>query len=110
MKNIKHVQVQWKAAHLDEARDISALLISKRLVACCSIIPLVESWFEWDGELQQESEVKVEMKTVDMHLPKIQKIIVKNHTYDLPEIIAFDIVDGFENYLGWIEGSVKATV
>ncbi len=108
MEKMKFIQVQWTAAHLDEAREISGLLLSNKLVACCSIIPLVESWFEWQGEIQQESEVKVLMKTVANHFQKIEKVIRKNHSYEVPEIIAFEVIDGMDKYLSWIEKTVQS--
>lgn len=106
----KFIQVQWTAAHLDEAREITALLISRELIASSSIIPLVESWFEWKGELQQESEVKVFMKTLEIHYPRIEKLIVKHHTYKVPEIIVLEIIQGYDKYLDWIEKSIRAKV
>ena len=105
---VKFIQVQWTASHLDEAREIASILISKKLIACASVIPLVESWFEWDGDLRQESEVKVLMKTIDIHFPKIEKLVVKHHSYEVPEVIAFEIAHGHDKYLKWIKSSVKA--
>lgn len=104
---VNFIYVQWTAAHLDEAREISAKLLEKELIACSSIVPLVESWFEWKGELQQESEVKVVMKTIEPHYPAIEKLIVKMHTYEVPEVCSFAVLDGYDKYLGWIEKAVK---
>lgn len=96
------IQIQWTAAHLDEAREISQALVLKGWVACASIFPLVESWFIWEGELEQASEVKVLLKTVENYYSKIESYIKKNHSYQVPEIIMFYIDQGYEPYLKWM--------
>ena len=101
------IQIQWTAAHLDEAREISQALILKGLVACSSVFPLVESWYVWEGELEQSSEVKVLLKTIDKHYLQIEKFIKKNHSYDVPEILVFQIEKGNEPYLAWISKMTK---
>lgn len=101
------IQVQWTAAHLDEAREIVGHLLSRHLIACASIFPLMESWFEWEKELQQENEVKVFMKAKGEAYPKIEKIICKHHSYEVPEILVFEIINGYAPYLQWIEEVAK---
>jgi len=103
----KYIQIQWTAAHLDEAREISQALVCKGLVACVSIFPLVESWYIWEDELEQASEVKVFLKTLEKNYSKIESYIVKNHSYDVPEILSFRIEEGYEVYLKWMKKSIK---
>lgn len=101
------IQIQWKAAHLDEAREIVDGLVRNRLVACSTIIPLVESWYIWDKELQTSSEVKVISNTVEPLFNQAKAFIEKNHSYEVPEIIMVRIASGNRAYLNWIEAQVK---
>ncbi len=103
----RYIQIQWTAAHLDEAREISQRLIEKGLVACASIIPLVESWYVWEGEMQTVSEVKVFLKTTDQNYPKIEECIRQHHSYEVPEILMFYIEKGSSSYLQWIRGCTQ---
>lgn len=103
----EYIQVQWTAAHLDEARDILELLLEKRLISCGSIIPTVESWYVWENEVVSQQEVKVIMKTVGKHYQSLEKLIRKNHSYDVPEILVFSVEDGNDQYLRWVENQVK---
>ena len=101
-----YIQIQWIAASLDEAREILVLLLSKRLICCGSIFPSVESWYVSEEEVVTEQEVKVVMKTMGHHFEKIELLIKKNHTYDIPEILVFAIENGNDQYLKWMHDQV----
>ena len=103
----RYIQIQWTAAHLDEAREISQKLIQQGLVACASIIPLVESWYVWEGEMQTVSEVKVFLKTTLENYSKIEGCIRQYHSYEVPEILMFYIEKGSPAYLRWIGSFTK---
>ena len=32
----------------------------------------------------------------------IERVILDNHSYETPQIVAYDIVDGYDDYLNWI--------
>ena len=101
-----HKLVIFTAATLDEGRDIALSLVEKHLVACASIFPLVESWYLWEGELEQSSEVKIFLKTTEEHINKVIRYIKKKHSYDVPEVIVLPIEEGNEEYLRWIQTQV----
>ena len=103
----RYIQIQWTAAHLDEAREISQKLIEKKLVACASIIPLVESWYIWDEEMQTVSEVKVFLKTTLENYSKVEECIRHHHSYEVPEILMFEIEKGSRAYLEWISAFTR---
>lgn len=102
----KLIQIQWTAVSLDQAREISQALVCKRLVACASIFPLVESWYIWEDKLEQSSEVKVILKTLAKHYSAIEAYITENHTHVVPEILELPILGGYDPYLDWIKSSV----
>ena len=98
----KFIQIQWTAANLDEAREISQALVAKEYIACASIFPLVESWYVWEDEVECAQEVKVLMKTQEKHYEKIEKYIKKKHSYQICEIVSFVVDQGNDKYLRWI--------
>ena len=84
-----------------EAQACAELLLEKHLAACCQINK-IESLYHWKGKVEKSGEYRVEMKTKKELFSKIKECILKNHSYEVPEIIAYDIVEGNEQYLQWI--------
>ena len=54
----------------------------------------------WKDEIVEDQEAMLIIKAIDFH--KVQRAIQEIHSYEVPEIIAFDIDDGSNEYLGWI--------
>lgn len=86
-----------------EGKEIAKRLLEYKLVACVNIIEKVESVFSWDGEICEEKEALMIIKTRKEHFTKINHAIQKLHSYNVPEVIAMPIVQADETYLKWIE-------
>lgn len=86
-----------------EGKEIAKRLLEYKLVACVNIIEKVESVFSWDGEICEEKEALMIIKTRKDHFTKINHAIQKLHSYNVPEVIAMPIVQADETYLKWIE-------
>jgi periplasmic divalent cation tolerance protein len=86
-----------------EAETIADKVLRARLIACANIIPAVQSLFHWKGEISNEQEVVVLMKTQKKHLDELVEWIHTNHSYQVPEIIALPIVGGNTDYLNWVK-------
>jgi periplasmic divalent cation tolerance protein len=90
-----------------EARGIAGILLKKRLVACATITPSVESKFWWKGKVDRARECLVMLKARKGNFKKIENEIARLHRYEVPEIIAVPIVAGSREYLAWIDESAK---
>ena len=84
------------------AKDITKLLIKHKLAACVSMIENVKSVFSWDGEICEEKEILLMIKTRRINYGKVKLVIEDIHPYSVPEIIALPIVDCSEDYLKWL--------
>lgn len=104
---LKYIIVLTTALSKKEAEKISEILLKKKLCACVNIIEGVNSIFWWKGKLDKAKEKLLVIKTKKSFFKKIEKEILKNHSYDVPEIIAISIVAGNKNYLEWIDKSIK---
>lgn len=84
------------------AKEITGVLMKHRLAACVSMVENVKSVFSWDGEICEEKEILMMIKTRRSNYGKIKLVIEDMHTYSVPEIIALPIVDCSEDYLKWL--------
>lgn len=93
------------AGSQQEAEAIATYLVKSQLAACVNIIPL-RSIYTWQGELQQEQEWQLLIKTDLSQFQTLEAKIRELHSYEVPEIIALPIVAGSQPYLDWIFASV----
>ena len=84
------------------ARSIARALLDQKLAACVQISPVV-SHYLWDGALHEEAEQHLSIKAKSADYPAIAASIRSLHTYEVPEILRFDIADGSPDYLSWIK-------
>ena len=84
------------------AKEISKVLMRHKLAACISMVENVRSVFSWEGEVCEEKEILMMIKTRRSNYGKIKLVIEDIHTYNVPEIIALPIVDCSEDYLKWL--------
>lgn len=85
------------------AERIARRLVSERLAACVNRIPGVRSVYRWQGEVRDDVEELLVIKTERARLETLTARIVGLHPYELPEVIALDVVAGHVPYLAWLE-------
>jgi periplasmic divalent cation tolerance protein len=86
-----------------KATRIARHLVEKGLVACVNIVPELRSVYRWKGEVCDEAERLMIMKTRQELFADVQKAVKALHPYEVPEIIALKIDDGWPDYLRWID-------
>lgn len=91
-----------------EAVTIGRALVEARLVACANVLDNVTSIYWWEGQVESDSEVALIAKTraelVDAVVDKIKAL----HSYDVPCVVAWDVVGGNPDYLSWIENETSS--
>jgi len=90
-----------------EAQKIARALLEEKLIACANIISGVDSMFWWQGKIDSSKEVLLVLKSKKNNFNKISIAVKKSHSYQTPEIIALPIINGSEDYLKWINSSLK---
>ncbi len=89
----------------DRAAEIARILVEKKLVACVNIVPEIRSIYSWQGEICDETELLLIMKTRSDIFAELESTVKALHPYEVPEIIALDIRLGLADYLRWIDES-----
>ena len=90
-----------------EAIEISRSLVKEKLIACSNILENMTSVYEWKGEVCEENEVSLIMKTTKEKIKSLKKKIIELHPYECPAILCIPIEDGDENFLNWIKEKVS---
>jgi periplasmic divalent cation tolerance protein len=83
------------------------MALSKRLIACANLIPKLESHYWWQGKIETGAEVLLLLKTTTPKLNALEKLILSEHPYDMPEFIVMPINRGNKRYLDWLAQSVQ---
>ena len=89
-----------------EAKKVSKKIISKRLATCIQI-QKIDTLYAWHGEIQNENEYLLFIKTKSNRFKKLESFIKKHHSYKVPQIIQIPITKGSKEYLSWIETNTK---
>ncbi len=101
----KEVVVFITAPNENEAAEIARTLVESRLAACVNIVNNIRSIYLWQGNIEDESEVLMVVKTRKELFSALADKVKELHTYEVPEIIALPVVDGHQDYLKWIHDS-----
>lgn len=101
------IQIQWTCPSREEARRVIHLLLDKRLIACANIVPEVESHYLWEGALETSKEVKAYLKTAAHLFNTVEQTIRQNCSYQVPEIVAFQVWAASQPYEEWVLIEVK---
>lgn len=102
-----HIIVLVTCPNKKVSEQITEILLEKRLAACVNIIANVSSHYLWKGKKESSKEVLMIIKTRTELFERLAESIIKNHPYDLPEIIALPIVQGSVKYLKWIDKETR---
>lgn len=86
-----------------EAKTIARTLVEERLAACINIIPGLSSIYQWKGEVYEDQELLLLIKTQASKAAALRERILDLHSYVGPEIIALPISDGSTHYLKWLD-------
>ncbi|MGQ0586191.1 MAG: divalent-cation tolerance protein CutA [Gammaproteobacteria bacterium] len=86
----------------DKAQGIAQALVEERVAACVNLVPSLTSVYRWKGEVHQEGEALLLVKTTKDRFEALKQAVLKHHPYELPEVIAFTVDRGHTPYLDWV--------
>ena len=90
----------------EDARRLVTALVGERLVACGTLLPRARSIYRWEGELTEEDEVLVVLKTDASKWDALAAAVRARHPYAVPELLALPVERGLDRYLAWLTSEV----
>jgi periplasmic divalent cation tolerance protein len=97
------LQITTTTGKRQDAEQIAAELVSRRLAGCVQVSGPITSTFRWQGKIETAEEWVCVIKTGRAQLDAIRAVFRELHPYEVPEMIATPIVEGSEAYLQWLE-------
>ena len=88
------------------AETLADGLLGNHFAACVNILPQIRSIYRWQGEMHSDSEVLMIMKTNQHGYVKLERWLLDNHPYDVPEVLALTVEAGAQDYLDWIDQTI----
>ncbi len=90
----------------DQANLIAREIVGRRQAACVNIVPGIRSIYRWKGKVCSDTEFLLIVKTLDSEFEAVAATIRELHSYELPEILTFDVGQGDRSFLEWIAASL----
>lgn len=101
---MSYIVVVTTVGNEEQANLIAEEVVARRHAGCVNIIPGIRSLYRWQGKICRDSEYMLLIKTLDTEYDALAQTLKELHSYELPEILAFGIQRGEQNFLDWIAG------
>jgi periplasmic divalent cation tolerance protein len=91
---------------METAGRIARVLVEEKEAACVNIVPGIRSIYRWEGNVCDDNELLLIIKTTGARFEAVRRRVRSLHPYQLPESIAVPIVAGDTEYLAWLRANV----
>ena len=90
-----------------DARSLARSLVELRLAACVNIVDRATSIYRWEGNVTEDSELLLIIKTADDRVAALREELFRRHPYSVPEFVVLPIAETSEAYGAWLLESVS---
>ena len=92
---------------VEVAGELSRSLVDQGLAACVNILPAIRSIYTWQGEVQDDGEALMVIKTMESGFGAVESWLLEHHPYEVPEIVAIEADRVSHDYLQWLSRGVS---
>ena len=86
--------------------DIAKELIQKKLIACANIFPTHKAIYQWEDQVQSESENVMILKSLKEKAPQVEELVKDLHPYDCPCILQIEPSQTNSDFLHWAQQQI----
>jgi periplasmic divalent cation tolerance protein len=104
-REVEILAVTTTVGSVQAAQRLARELLAARLAACVQIEPGLVSHYRWKGELCEEPEVRLVIKTVPGRESALQALFAQHHPYELPQFTAVTM-KASDAYSRWVRAEV----
>ncbi len=97
-----HAIIMTTLPSKEEAQKLARGLVAEQLAACVQLLN-IQSVYTWQGEVQEDNEVLLLIKTRSDLYDAVEVYLQTHHPYEVPEIVQVPITAGSSAYLGWVD-------
>lgn len=87
----------------EEAKEIARTIVRERLAACANVLGAITSVFWWEGDVQDDTETAMILKTRADLIERLTDRVKELHSYDCPCVVALPVEAGNLEFLSWID-------
>jgi len=93
----------------EDALRIARTVVEERLCACAQL-QVIESVFRWKGEVVDEPEYRLLMKTTTAASEALAARLAELHPYELPAVVRIN-ADAFSvGFSDWVQSEVQPSI
>jgi periplasmic divalent cation tolerance protein len=105
MENEAHI-IMTSIGSKTEATIIAEKLVETKLAACVQISAQGESIYRWKGDIQNDQEHFLNIKTTQLNKQAVITWLQKHHPYETPEILCLT-AEASSAYMKWMRASTS---
>ena len=87
----------------EQALDVAHALVRARRAACVNIIANVRSIYRWKGNVCEDGEMLLIIKTRSANFELVRETIHRVNTYELPEVLSYKVDWASPGFTEWIQ-------
>jgi len=85
-----------------DARPIIRELVEQHLAACVNIVSGVLSTFRWKGNVEEDPEQLLVIKTVAANVDALRDALLQRHPYEVAEFVVVPVAAMSDAYSAWL--------
>lgn len=86
----------------EPAAALARGLVEERLAACVNRLPGIRSVYRWQGEVCDDGEELLLIKTAADRVDALVARVREIHPYEVPEVLVLPVEAGSAPYLAWV--------
>ncbi len=102
MAEERYAVVMTTCSTREDAQTLARGLVNAHLAACVQMLN-IESVYRWQGQVHQDPEILLLVKTRADLYPQVEAYLRQHHPYEVPEILQVPVQQGLASYLSWVD-------